>query len=55
MPTSSGLLTRLGLATSPGLAARRTESVPAHLVVFDVMVLGADSLSEWLYTGERRH
>ncbi|MFD4559772.1 ATP-dependent DNA ligase [Streptomyces sp. NPDC058469] len=47
------LQSRMGLARSPGLAARRAAFVPAHLVVFDVMFLGGDSLLERPY-GERR-
>lgn len=48
------LQSRMGLARSPGLAARRAESVPAHLVVFDVLVLGADTLTERPYAERRQ-
>lgn len=38
------LQSRMGLAHAPGRAARRAAEVPVHLVLFDVMHLGARSL-----------
>ncbi|MEU8588902.1 ATP-dependent DNA ligase [Streptomyces sp. NPDC048664] len=46
------LQSRMGLAHSPALAARRAERTPVHLVLFDVMVLRAD-LTSLPYTGRR--
>ncbi|WP_433892537.1 ATP-dependent DNA ligase [Streptomyces sp. CA-111067] len=48
------LQSRMGLARSPRLAARRAESVPAHLIVFDVMALGGDTLLQRPYVERRQ-
>lgn len=46
------LQSRMGLAHSPALAARRAEHTPVHLVLFDVMVLRRD-LTALPYTRRR--
>ncbi|MFJ7257932.1 hypothetical protein ACIQWV_36640 [Streptomyces sp. NPDC098085] len=51
--TSSGSRAGWGLAGSPGKAARIAASVPVHLVLFDAVYLGQDSLVRKPYT-ERR-
>lgn len=48
------LQSRMGLAHSPSLAARRAAVAPAHLVVFDVMLLGERSLLLSPWTERRR-
>ncbi|WP_189191305.1 non-homologous end-joining DNA ligase [Streptomyces albiflavescens] len=47
------LQSRMGLARSPGKAARRAAEAPAHLVVFDVMYLRGD-LTSLRYTRRRQ-
>ncbi len=47
------LQSRMGLAHSPGRAARQAAKVPAHLVLFDVMHLGRDSLLPQPYAARR--
>ncbi|GGM15653.1 ATP-dependent DNA ligase [Streptomyces fumigatiscleroticus] len=48
------LQSRMGLAHSPGRAARRAAQIPAHLVLFDVMHLGRRSLLSLPYERRRR-
>lgn len=52
-PDFERLQSRMGLARSPARAARLTESLPAHLVLFDVMRLGNEDLMPHPWT-ERR-
>lgn len=47
------LQSRMGLAHSPGQAARRAAEVPVHLVLFDVMHLGRRSLLALPYSRRR--
>lgn len=47
------LQSRMGLAHSPGRAARRAAEVPVHLVLFDVMHLGRRSLLALPYSRRR--
>ncbi|MEU3557305.1 ATP-dependent DNA ligase [Streptomyces fragilis] len=47
------LQSRMGLAHSPALAARRAAAAPAHLVLFDVMHLGGRSLLRLPYARRR--
>ncbi|MFJ1969714.1 ATP-dependent DNA ligase [Streptomyces sp. NPDC087903] len=47
------LQSRMGLAHSPGRAARRAAEVPAHLVLFDVLHLGRRSLLPLRYARRR--
>ncbi|MEZ7003022.1 ATP-dependent DNA ligase [Streptomyces sp. AD55] len=47
------LQSRMGLAHSPALAAHRAARVPVHLVLFDVMHLGTESLLPLGYTRRR--
>ncbi|MFG2133670.1 ATP-dependent DNA ligase [Streptomyces sp. NPDC048751] len=47
------LQSRMGLAHAPGRAARQAAKVPVHLVLFDVMHLGRDSLLPWPYARRR--
>ncbi|WP_151773957.1 ATP-dependent DNA ligase [Streptomyces abyssomicinicus] len=49
-----GLQSRMGLARSPALAARRAATAPAHLVLFDVMHLDGRSLLRLPYAHRRR-
>ncbi|MFF8595129.1 ATP-dependent DNA ligase [Streptomyces sp. NPDC015220] len=44
---------RMGLAHSPALAARRAARVPVHVVLFDVLHLGTDSLLALPYVRRR--
>ncbi|NEA48608.1 ATP-dependent DNA ligase, partial [Streptomyces sp. SID10815] len=44
---------RMGLAHSPALAARRAARVPVHLVLFDVLHLGAEPLLALPYARRR--
>ncbi|NYV77279.1 ATP-dependent DNA ligase, partial [Streptomyces sp. UH6] len=48
------LQSRMGLAHSPALAARRAATAPAHLVLFDVMHLDGRSLLRLPYAHRRR-
>ncbi|GAB2895467.1 ATP-dependent DNA ligase [Streptomyces deserti] len=47
------LQSRMGLAHAPGRAARRAAAVPVHLVLFDLMHLGRNSLLRLPYTRRR--
>ncbi|MFF3336652.1 ATP-dependent DNA ligase [Streptomyces sp. NPDC002888] len=47
------LQSRMGLAHAPGRAARQAAKVPVHLVLFDVMHLGRDSLLPQPYARRR--
>ncbi|MYU23006.1 ATP-dependent DNA ligase [Streptomyces sp. SID8352] len=47
------LQSRMGLADSPGLAARRAARTPVHLVLFDLLHLGDRSLLPLSYTRRR--
>ncbi|MGR6968478.1 ATP-dependent DNA ligase [Streptomyces cynarae] len=48
------LQSRMGLAHSPALAARRAAQIPVHLVLFDVMFLRGERLLALPYTRRRQ-